>query len=777
MNYVRLYPYSAQFAALKDSLSPVALSGSYADLTGKPTLGSAAGQNIGAFASSTQGAKADTAVQSVAGKTGTAITLAKADVGLANVNNTADADKPVSGPQAAAIAAGDATEAVARDAAIANYVAPVIDEVSQRLRIDAKVLPTDMGGTMDRNTGYMSPADLKTFMARADRPMDARAIMLKPIIIDRDEKLGGGYAAYLPLEYIFVHAPILGLKQGYMPSNAASSELPGYVKFTFESAAPGVASTIYFDVVESAYDIATHPAQPDATGGYVPLLDVWGSVVSPYPGVNVIPYDDGILDPFSPIIGPDLFLTDLSRPVYLDNLFADREAVAPMVSLSSDAGYVAMQAGGKVDLSPSRIASSFSVRVVRQVQSAKLRTRSLTVHKRTTALSGTGKVLAIGDSITNRLTLDLIKNGIAAKGGTVVWVGTVNSSDDPDWPDWYGGPLGEGREGWSTRDYLGTDMSDGDAPLGVLPAGQEGFYLDGTKAAKLAYNPFLKALPSPSAAPTVVIGGTSYKFDMGYYLSRFNLATPDIVLLNLGMNDLFEDPTVFSANIGYIIAEIRRAMPSAKIVLWATTLPFGDEAYARYAAGWATILRTIVEKVTALRTAGDANIFLCSAWAHQDPVAGWKLTATGSEASGITDAELADYIHPYGIARQQHANALVDAVANLWPFNPEPPDGRRYWGVSSNGVLTAADVVALAGSDDATTRAKSFSVDAGTGAGQYVYYAYPASFGAPEIYKIFDFEEVYSELTVTITTVTGDRAYTVLRSINKLTGIVPVEVA
>lgn len=43
-------------------------------------------------------------VQSVAGKTGT-VTLAKADVGLGNVDNTADASKPVSTPQAAADAA------------------------------------------------------------------------------------------------------------------------------------------------------------------------------------------------------------------------------------------------------------------------------------------------------------------------------------------------------------------------------------------------------------------------------------------------------------------------------------------------------------------------------------------------------------------------------------------------------------------------------------------------------------------------------------------------
>lgn len=69
-------------------------------------------------ASAAQGAKADTAVQpaaiagfvpgtrTVAGKPLSAnVTLAKADVGLANVDNTADAAKPISTAQAAALAA------------------------------------------------------------------------------------------------------------------------------------------------------------------------------------------------------------------------------------------------------------------------------------------------------------------------------------------------------------------------------------------------------------------------------------------------------------------------------------------------------------------------------------------------------------------------------------------------------------------------------------------------------------------------------------------------
>jgi hypothetical protein len=57
-------------------LAPVATSGSYNDLTDTPSIPSAP-------------------VSSVAGKTG-AVTLTKADVSLGNVDNTSDANKPIS---------------------------------------------------------------------------------------------------------------------------------------------------------------------------------------------------------------------------------------------------------------------------------------------------------------------------------------------------------------------------------------------------------------------------------------------------------------------------------------------------------------------------------------------------------------------------------------------------------------------------------------------------------------------------------------------------------
>ena len=59
-------------------------------------------------------------VQSVAGRSG-AVTLAKADVGLANVDNTADTAKPVSGPQQIALNAKADLSAIATVGLTGNY--------------------------------------------------------------------------------------------------------------------------------------------------------------------------------------------------------------------------------------------------------------------------------------------------------------------------------------------------------------------------------------------------------------------------------------------------------------------------------------------------------------------------------------------------------------------------------------------------------------------------------------------------------------------------------
>jgi len=89
--------------SMTDSVAPVAteaeaVAGSdnvkrMTPLRTKQSISSEIGASI---ASSAQGSKADSAVQSVNGKSGNSVNLVKSDVGLGNVDNTSDANKPIS---------------------------------------------------------------------------------------------------------------------------------------------------------------------------------------------------------------------------------------------------------------------------------------------------------------------------------------------------------------------------------------------------------------------------------------------------------------------------------------------------------------------------------------------------------------------------------------------------------------------------------------------------------------------------------------------------------
>lgn len=59
-------PAQLGLKANTSSLAPVATTGTYADLSGKPTLGTASAQNTSAFATAAQGVKADSALQAEA---------------------------------------------------------------------------------------------------------------------------------------------------------------------------------------------------------------------------------------------------------------------------------------------------------------------------------------------------------------------------------------------------------------------------------------------------------------------------------------------------------------------------------------------------------------------------------------------------------------------------------------------------------------------------------------------------------------------------------------
>ena len=84
------------------SLAPVATSGDYADLTNKPTIPTVPVQSVNGRTGAVTGLAEASDLTAHTGNTSNPHSVTKAQVGLGNVDNTSDADKPVSTAQAAA---------------------------------------------------------------------------------------------------------------------------------------------------------------------------------------------------------------------------------------------------------------------------------------------------------------------------------------------------------------------------------------------------------------------------------------------------------------------------------------------------------------------------------------------------------------------------------------------------------------------------------------------------------------------------------------------------
>lgn len=374
-----------------------------------------------------------------------------------------------------------------------------------------------------------------------------------------------------------------------------------------------------------------------------------------------------------PLIGDELFVTsDRPLPLFPLNMFGYRgDANIAFSRLETDLLPPAVlpvptESAREALLINAADYTSAATLKVRPVGNAMTRyTKALTVLKKTVPVTGSPalKLFGYGDSITRRGTLANIGLTLTGWGYSPTFIGTLEGEAATSTS--YTGPLGEGREGWATTDSLLT-RQDSDVTA-VLTDGGEAAYLAAGQATRQATNPFMNlAANSGSAAPTITWQGQNYKFDLVHYQARFGLASPDIVLLNLGKNDQLEQnaaTALSDVTTGYdqIIAEMRRAWPSAKIICWATTMPF--DGSTTWQTAWYPLIKAIYGIIRTRRAAGDVNLHLCSTWAHQSPENFQLNTGTVDPATGLTVTSYADNIHPTDLSRYQHCEALAAAVA------------------------------------------------------------------------------------------------------------------
>ena len=260
----------------------------------------------------------------------------------------------------------------------------------------------------------------------------------------------------------------------------------------------------------------------------------------------------------------------------------------------------------------------------------------------------------IGDSIGNRGGGALLKEYLLAHGYTSTFIGTMRG-DSRDGLNGEGGELGECREGWKATDF--TYAVTTRIPVAV---GDEAAYLAASKGGKAGQCPYLR-IATGGDNPAFVKNG--YIFDFAFYLSRFSLATPQVVTIGLGTNDVaaLANPalaTAFYSNMTIMITQIRTAVPSVPIVIYIPSTPHESEREQLWTDKYTVVIRELQ------KLAKDLDVILAPTWTLTTIENGYAMSVQSTDAvSGAETGGFADRVHPTNTPRYQLYNALSAYVA------------------------------------------------------------------------------------------------------------------
>ncbi|KZC82877.1 hypothetical protein AYR46_02940 [Sphingobium yanoikuyae] len=369
------------------------------------------------------------------------------------------------------------------------------------------------------------------------------------------------------------------------------------------------------------------------------------------------------------LMADDIYLvSDRPLPLFACNGLNKRSLPAlvditnsPAVAAPAPPYFDTGRAGDLLWLDPAAIGSNLKLTMRSDDASHLAFTRTVAVHKKTVPLASpvTRNCAYFGDSHSNGNFSPNLKALLAAWGVDINYYGTLPND---------AGETAEGRGGWSLANYIGTRQGAAWTSVVAAGSGATAAYLAGDYTARFNANPFLNNGASGSAAP-VISGGLAdgYRFDLVNYRTRFALPAIDVVLLNLWSNDmnlsLADGLADVVAYYPVMLAEIRRAWPSAKIICWASAPGYVNPAEIRWTER-RQALAAIYSAVKAAQTAGDSNLHLVSAWMHHTVRSGFDLTA-GTTVSGVTKARVSDDVHTHFPADLQVHEALAAAIVNL----------------------------------------------------------------------------------------------------------------
>ncbi len=260
-------------------------------------------------------------------------------------------------------------------------------------------------------------------------------------------------------------------------------------------------------------------------------------------------------------------------------------------------------------------------------------------------------ILLIGDSITNRGGGNAIKNYLESKGYTPNFIGTMPSSADTVSTN-SDGVLGEAREGWETGDFTNA-INDRSSPVD-----DPVHYLASSKYDKWSKNPFIR--PS-TEEDNILHVRNSHIMDFNYYQSRFNLATPDIVMIALGTNDIRDRSAeelkhIIYDNYQLLFQRLKSAWPNVKIVCAMYAGLVDEQRDILWQEKYSIVINELIK---AVNDANSKDIFLCPAWALHNIESGSSLKYGFTTSENKVDVGVFnDAIHFINAAKLEAFSAI-----------------------------------------------------------------------------------------------------------------------
>lgn len=268
------------------------------------------------------------------------------------------------------------------------------------------------------------------------------------------------------------------------------------------------------------------------------------------------------------------------------------------------------------------------------------------------------KILFLGDSITDwaGAAVQPVRR-LRDMGATVTPIGTMNQynsiagTGDTE--------LGEGRSGRKMADFYGLTQDQ----MAIIPVGDEADYLALSTADKRAWNPFLKVADAGDIAdrPEMIMSGNI--FDMRFYLDRFSLDDPDVVVINLATNDYgSETPEVaaehVAAGLNIIVSQARLAVPGVKIVLAYNSRGVSAASQAFWENGFRACLLEYIKF-----TLDDGDVTLAPGWLTINRLTGFPYTLTADPDTGISAGSVSDTTHYGPMGRAEYGEVVAQFIA------------------------------------------------------------------------------------------------------------------